>query len=103
MKYKYPTKPYDHQRREIGRLWKRGSDWMTWDPGTGKTKTLVDYSQVLYAKLGRPLRVLIIAPINALGVWPDQIKRHSSSDIDWQIIEPQGSIAQKAAAIYEWI
>lgn len=72
---------------------------MTWDPGTGKTKTLVDYSQVLYAKLGRPLRVLIVAPINALGVWPDQIKRHSGP-VSWRLIEPSGSISQKAEQTY---
>lgn len=103
MKYRYPTKPYDHQRKEINRLWSRGSDWMTWDPGTGKTKTLVDYSQVLYAKLGRPLRVLIVAPINALGVWPDQIRRHKAPDVEWHLIEPSGPIERKAHYIYDWI
>lgn len=97
-RYKFRSKPFKHQRRGLKRLWKQGGGMLAWEPGTGKTKTAIDYAAALHLK-GKVNRVLILCPINAFQVWPTQLQRHMPTDIAHSLIMPEGSVIQKAAHI----
>jgi SNF2 family DNA or RNA helicase len=101
MKYRFRTKPFPSQKKGLVRLWKRGGGALYWDPGTGKTKTALDYASALH-KAGECRRVLILCPINALQVWPDQAEKHIPVDIWWEMEIPEGTIADKTEQIREW-
>jgi SNF2 family DNA or RNA helicase len=46
-----------------------------WEPGTGKSKFVVDWTAALSLKEG-PQRVLIICPLSVIGVWEDEYEAH---------------------------
>ena len=98
MKYRFKSKPFEHQRRGLKRLWKQGSGALFWEPGTGKTKTALDFAAALYLK-GDVERVLILCPINAMQVWPDQMEKHLG--VMQSTLTPQGKVIEKAEQIRE--
>lgn len=89
MKYVYKTKPWKHQHRELKRLLKRGWGGLLWEPGTGKTKVIVDWASALHM-MGRCKRVLIVCPKSVKGVWEDEFLIHSPlvGDYKVHVIEP---------------
>ena len=95
MKYQFRTKPFAHQRKGLIRLWKRKGGALFWEPGTGKTKTALDYAAALLFS-GKVKRVLILCPINAMQVWPQQMKLHLPNAASPFVTVPDGSIADKA-------
>ncbi len=98
MKYRFKSKPFEHQRRGLKRLWKQGSGALFWEPGTGKTKTALDFAAALYLK-GSVERVLVLCPINAMQVWPDQMEKHLK--VYQSTLIPQGKVIEKAEQILE--
>lgn len=76
MKYQFKTKPWRHQRDELIRLLKRGYGGLLWEPGTGKTKVIVDWASALHM-MGDVSRVLIVCPKSVKGVWEDEFEIHS--------------------------
>ncbi len=101
MKYKFRTKPFPSQKKGLVALWKKGGGSLYWDPGTGKTKTTLDYASALHL-VGECRRVLVVCPINALQVWPAQAEKHIPTDIWWEMLVPEGTIAEKEQQIHEW-
>lgn len=75
MKYKFKTKPYEHQRRAMQRFIRDQHYGALWEPRTGKSKFIVDSSAALF-QLGRVERVLIICPLSVVGVWEDEYGTH---------------------------
>lgn len=74
VQYRYKRRPYDHQRKALRFL--ISNKWggaLLMEPRTGKTKVVIDYASVLH-QAGKVSRVLIFAPVNALGVWADEIE-----------------------------
>jgi len=69
-------------------------------PGTGKTKVALDFAAVLHRK-GEVERVLILCPINAMQVWPDQMEKHLG--VYQSTLIPQGKVIEKADQIQEEI
>ena len=75
MKFRPQVKSYKHQREFVQWLWgkttfqsigmKGGGAFF--DPGTGKTKTAYDFISASYMYRGAR-RVLVLCPINAIGV-----------------------------------
>lgn len=53
----------------------------------GKTKTAIDFANAMHDLEGVK-RVLVICPIAALGVWPDEIDLHTPEgyDLEWMIV-----------------
>lgn len=104
MKYKPNIKSFDHQRKGLVWLWQKTKEdnldtgskggGLFWDPGTGKTKGAYDFLSALVLD-GRAKRVLVLCPINALGVWDEQADTHIHSSVDFQVFVPDGSIAEK--------
>lgn len=76
-KYKFRTRPYKHQMtaiRKMASLDYQGALLM--DPRTGKTKTAIDCFGILHLKHGLR-KVLIVCPSRVIGVWHEEIHRHS--------------------------
>lgn len=75
-KYRFKTKPYKYQVAAIKKLVSNGfGGALLMAPRTGKTKTLIDYASVMYAK-GEVNRVLVFCPLGVVGVWEDEIAKH---------------------------
>lgn len=54
----------------------QGIHALLWQPGAGKSATVVRYLEELAQELGRPVRVLIVVPKSVLGVWPGEFEKH---------------------------
>lgn len=81
-KYRFRTKPYQHQWRAIKRMVR--SDFglaLLMDPRTGKTKTTVDYFGIMHLKHGLK-KVLIVCPTRVMGVWLEEIHTHCPFLVD---------------------
>ena len=71
MKYKFKTKPYEHQLKALEMSWNRKTFAYFMEMGTGKTKVLIDNMAMLYDK-GKIDGALIIAPKGVIGTWYTQ-------------------------------
>lgn len=88
MKYKFKTKPFDHQRLALKKLLKKprgGGLFM--EMGTGKTKVAIDFACAKEAK-GEIKQVLVLGPLSTLGVWDQEIRKHApdESQLNWKVI-----------------
>ena len=71
--YKWKKRPYAHQVEAVKKLLSTGfGGGLLMEPRTGKTKVAVDYASILHAA-GKVNRVVVFCPVNALGVWEDEI------------------------------
>jgi len=100
MRFKPKIKPYKHQRKGLIKLWQRGNGALLWEPGTGKTKTALDFASALHIS-GKCDRVLILCPINALQVWSAQSAEYIHSSIAWELYVPEGKVIDKADQIMQ--
>lgn len=109
MKYRFRTKPMKHQHKALQFLAKNGGiGGLLMDPGTGKTKVVIDYMGARAAKWGS-CTALITAPFSALDTWVDQFQEHLGSWVDDEgnehtipcelFILNDGSILSKAETI----
>jgi SNF2 family DNA or RNA helicase len=71
MKYKFKTKPYEHQLKALEMSWNKETFAYFMEMGTGKTKVLIDNMAMLYDK-GKIDGALIIAPKGVIGTWHNQ-------------------------------
>jgi len=71
MKYKFKTKPYEHQLKALEMSWNRETFAYFMEMGTGKTKVLIDNMAMLYDR-GKIDGALIIAPKGVIGTWHNQ-------------------------------
>jgi len=71
MKYKFKTKPYEHQLKALEMSCNRETFAYFMEMGTGKTKVLIDNMAMLYDK-GKIDGALIIAPKGVIGTWHNQ-------------------------------
>lgn len=109
-KYIYKTKPRKYQVEAIKFLIKnKGVGALLMDPGTGKTKVMIDYLGITYGRQGS-LNVLVSAPLSALDTWVDEVRKHlgtlerggKTEDIPTRIfVLNAGSILDKSKFISE--
>jgi SNF2 family DNA or RNA helicase len=71
VKHKEVFKSFPYQAKALKKALKRGNGAFFFDPGLGKTKPSLDFMAIKKKR-----RVLIICPVSALGVWPDEIEKH---------------------------
>lgn len=102
IKYRYKTKPYPFQRRALkkcmGALARNGGFGLYLDPGTGKTKVAIDAACIMFLKHGW-YRILVIAPITPLGVWEDEIAKHTPENIPYVVHRLTGTTRQREAQL----
>jgi superfamily II DNA or RNA helicase len=84
MKYKFKTKPYEHQLEALKRSWNKKEYAYFMEMGTGKSKVLIDNIAILYDKGGINAAV-IVAPKGVYRNWsgkeipfhmPDHVEKH---------------------------
>lgn len=74
--YRFKTKPWKHQVAGLKRALKQGYLGVLWEPGTGKTKLIVDWACALHQQ-GKLQRLLIVCPLSVIGVWEDEFEAHA--------------------------
>ena len=85
MKYKFKTKPYDHQVTALEKSWDKEEYAYFMEMGTGKSKVLVDNIAMLYDK-GKINGALIIAPKGVYRNWfRQEIPNHLPCHIDHHV------------------
>jgi len=75
MKYTFKTKPWPHQKEGLIRALKQRAIGFFWEPGTGKTKVVVDWAAA-ENMMQHVQRVLIVCPLSVIGVWEDELAVH---------------------------
>jgi len=85
MKYKFKTKPYDHQLVALNKSWNKKEYAYFMEMGTGKSKVLIDNISILYDK-GGINSAIIIAPKGVYRNWSEkEIPAHMPDHIEKQI------------------
>jgi SNF2 family DNA or RNA helicase len=76
MKYKFRTKPYQHQVKALKMLLRnKFGGALLMEPRTGKTKVVIDYLSIL-AMTEQCDRAVVIAPARVMDVWVDEFAKH---------------------------
>ena len=95
MKYKFKTKPYEHQLDALEKSWNKETFAYFMEMGTGKTKVLIDNAAMLYDK-GKINGILIVAPKGVVGTWYNQeLPTHLPTHIVSKTVLWQATINQK--------
>jgi superfamily II DNA or RNA helicase len=95
LKYRFKTEPFKHQKRALAKIQKlNGQAALFMEMGTGKTKVAIDWAGIGFYNYD-VRKVLIVAPLSVLGVWPRQINQHS--DVPSRIYRLRGSSELRAA------
>ena len=82
MKYKFKTKPYEHQLKALEMSWDKKYFAYFMEMGTGKSKVLIDNISMLYDN-GKINGALIIAPKGVYKNWHEgEIPNHMVNHID---------------------
>ena len=92
---------FRHQRQGLAKMIQtRGVAALLFDPGLGKTATVIDYAGLLTLKspVGEA-RVLVICPLVALDTWVSQVALFASPQIHWWAEALGGSITQRGEAL----
>tara|TARA_E500000305_G_scaffold7036_1_gene5252 strand:+ start:451 stop:1902 length:1452 start_codon:yes stop_codon:yes gene_type:complete len=95
VKYKYKTKPYEHQKECLGKSWDKNMFALFMEMGTGKSKVLIDNLAILYEK-DRINFALIIAPKGVYRNWSEiEIPTHMPDRIKPNIIVWKSGLTDK--------
>jgi len=95
MKYKFKTKPYQHQLVALEKSWNKETYAYFMEMGTGKTKVLIDNAAMLYDK-GKIDGLLIVAPKGVVSTWYTQeLPLHLPDHIENTAVLWQATINQK--------
>jgi SNF2 family DNA or RNA helicase len=85
MKYKFKTKPYEHQLLALTKSWNKREYAYFMEMGTGKSKVLIDNIAILYDK-GGINAAIIIAPKGVYRNWSSkEIPIHMPDHVETQI------------------
>ena len=95
MKYKFKTKPYEHQLKALEMSWDKPYFAYFMEMGTGKSKVLIDNISMLYDN-GKINGVLIVAPKGVVKNWYEsEIPTHLVDHIEHKTVLWQSNINQK--------
>jgi SNF2 family DNA or RNA helicase len=97
LKYKFKTEPFSHQRKALEKIRRLdGKCALFMEMGTGKTKVAIDWAGIGFHNFGLR-RVLVVAPLSVLGVWPNQIRLHSN--VPSKIYRLRGSTVERSRTL----
>lgn len=96
MKYRFKTKPYPHQVRALRRAMGQHHIGLLWEPGTGKSKFIVDWSCALFQQ-GKIERVLIVCPLSVVGVWEDEYEIHATCRYEFHAMDKNDRVLPRKA------
>ena len=93
-KYKFKTKPFDHQMKALRDSWHKEYYALFMEMGTGKSKVAIDTMGALYTE-GKINAALIISPKGVYDNWVQgEIPTHLSDNIKINMVRWQPSSAQ---------
>lgn len=107
-------KRFEHQKRGLQKLLSSGGvAALLFDPGTGKTATMIDYLSILALKLPpkeirqadgstalvQEARALVVAPLAAVDTWVLQMGLFASPQVNWWAEVVGDSIFDRAEAL----
>ena len=84
IKYKFKTKPYDHQITALQKSWNKKEYAWFMEMGTGKTKVAIDNIGILNQQ-NLIDTAIIVAPKSVYLNWEDEIANHLSNEIPYSI------------------
>ena len=84
IKYKFKTKPYEHQIIALQQSWNKKEYAWFMEMGTGKTKVAIDNIGILNQQ-NLIDTAIIVAPKSVYLNWEDEIANHLSSEIPYFI------------------
>ena len=84
IKYKFKTKPYDHQIIALQQSWNKKEYAWFMEMGTGKTKVAIDNIGILNQQ-NLIDTAIIVAPKSVYLNWEDEIANHLSDEIPYSI------------------
>ena len=84
IKYKFKTKPYEHQIIALQQSWNKKEYAWFMEMGTGKTKVAIDNIGILNQQ-NLIDTAIIVAPKSVYLNWEDEIANHLSSEIPYSI------------------
>jgi SNF2 family DNA or RNA helicase len=93
MAYPYKRTPRPHQRKALIQAYAKKQAGLFLRIGSGKTKIALDFIGVLLHN-NIVSRCLVIAPLNALGVWEDEIilNMPDSLNLKWALLRPKNGV-----------
>lgn len=97
MKYKFKTKPWEHQLKALNYLYPRDVGALFTDMGTGKTKVMIDLIQNRGFK-----RVLIVGTKKSCDVWEHEIRIHGIEDV-FSVVNLKGLPTSKKVSVLKTI
>jgi SNF2 family DNA or RNA helicase len=92
---------FDHQKRGLMKMIQTGGvTALLFDPGLGKTATVLDYCSLLAMKASSgEARVLVVCPLAAVDTWVMQSEMYVHDDVNIWAEALGGSIRQRAQAL----
>lgn len=92
--------PFPHQMRVLQRIIEtKGVCALLCDPGTGKTRSVLDYAAMLATKTDAEVRVLIIPPLAAIDGWVEQAMQYIPTNVSVWAEAVGGSIVKRSEAL----
>ena len=101
MKYKFKTKPYEHQLLALSKSWNKREYAYFMEMGTGKSKVLIDNIALLYDR-GGINAAIIVAPKGVYRNWSEkEIPIHMPDHVEKRIVvwNPAPNKKQKKALL----
>lgn len=95
-------KPFQHQIDGVKRIVAGGGKMaLLCDPGTGKSRMVIDYLGLLASNFDRPVKVLIVCPKSVKDSWLNEFDKWLGPGIGFSVEVLQGTIKQKIATLSE--
>lgn len=95
--YKLGSPSFDHQTEGLKRVIDADGVYaLLWDPGTGKTKVVIDYLGWLAAAAQQEVRVLVVCPKVVTDSWVTQINKYLNDTTPRLATVLTGTINEKA-------
>ena len=106
IKYKFKTKPYEHQLKALEKSWAEKTYALFMEMGTGKSKVLIDNCAMLYDK-GLINGLLLIAPKGVYKNWYEaELPKHLPDHIEkkivlWKSSDKSGEQTEKLNTLFQ--
>lgn len=103
MIYRFATTPRPYQREALKFLLRNRGGGLQVPMRWGKTKVAIDFANAMHLMEGVK-RVLVVGPISSLGVWPDQIDKHTPDgfDLEWLVVNYESSYDRLYGKRRQW-
>lgn len=87
--------PYPHQQEAVEKmLATKGRTALLMEPGTGKTRSVIDYLSLLATAKRGTIRTLVVAPVAALDTWIEQAGQYAPDEDTLNPVSVYGEVLE---------